>query len=485
MKFDEKSLPNVETSIMRYTGIKIVIRSFRRSYVASYKVFVYILLCGCIVCTNTGAMEQGKPVISDTDLQLAQNLLATGQLEESLRVLYSYRYTKEQSQQFLFLVGLASVELSLRTTDEEVKQDLLVQAVAAFREILVDNPEFVRVRLELARAFFLQNKDTLAKEHFERVLAGDPPEAVQANINGFIEAMHSRRRFRGSLSFQMVGESNINSGTTDKTIWFNSLPFQRSGADPKTAVGIVIRGQGNYRYPVSDTVDHITGIGYSRSEFPGSDFDRNVLDFHTGPEYRLSGQTRVGLQGFVIANINEISPNNKIGGRVSLKHSTSIRTNLDFQLSFGKRSYQSSENTNNNADEFEVTLNLNHRLSPTLTLDGGFTVGRSHIQNNSKQQSRTFQWSAGVSSLLKTGLTVGFSFSNSRKSYEGQPGFPTRDGLPQMDKFRILRATVLRRDLNIWGFSPQLALIHEKLSTNAQASDFKNTMMQVIMVKQF
>ena len=458
---------------------------FKRLYTASCKLFLFVLLCGCLASTNVGALEQDKPIIPDADLQLARNLLATGRFEESLRVLQSYNYTKEQSHQFLFLMGLASVELSLRTTDEQVKQDLLVQAVAAFREILVDQPELVRVRLELARAFFLQNKDTLAKEHFESVLAGNPPEAVQANIKGFLEAMHSRRRFRGSLSFQMVRETNINSGTTDKTIWFNSLPFQRSGADPKAEFGLVIRGQGNYRHPVSDTVDHITVIGFSRTEFPGSDFDRNVLDFHTGPEYRLSERTRVGLHGFVIASINENSPNNKLGGRVRLQHSINIKTSLDIQLSFGKRSYQSSENAHNNADEFELGFNLNHRLTPTLALDGGLSVARSHIQNNPSQENRTLQWSAGVSSLLKTGLTVGFSFSNSRKSYEGQPGFPTRDSLPQTDKFRTLRATVLRRDLTIWGFSPQLALIHEKLSTNAQASNFKNTMAQVTMVKQF
>ncbi len=339
--------------------------------------------------------------------------------------------------------------------------------------------------MELARAFFLQNKDILAKEHFERVLASNPPPAVKANIAGFLSTIHNRRRFRGSLSFQMVRESNINSGTTDKTIWFNSIPLTRSDADPKAEAGIVIIGRGVYRHPVSDTVDNVTSIGLSRTEFPGSDFDRTVLDFYTGPEYHLSEQTRVSLQGYITSNFNENSPNHKLGGRVRLQRMMNIRTNLDVQLSFGKRSYQLSENAHNNANEFEIGFSINHRLTPTLTLDGGISAASSHIKNNPNQENRTFQLNTGVSSLLKSGLTVGFRASTSRKSYQGQPGFPTIDGLAQKDKLLSLQATILHRNLTVWGFSPQLALIHEKLSTNAQASDFKNNLVQVTMVKQF
>ena len=54
-------------------------------------------------------------------------------------------------------------------------------ASASFRTILIDQPELVRVRLELARAFFLKGRGRAgAREHFERVLAGDVPDAVVA-----------------------------------------------------------------------------------------------------------------------------------------------------------------------------------------------------------------------------------------------------------------------------------------------------------------
>ncbi len=49
------------------------------------------------------------------------------------------------------------------------------------------------MRLELARAFFLKHEDTLARLHFEQVLAGDVPPAVAANIQRFLRA---RRRWQ-------------------------------------------------------------------------------------------------------------------------------------------------------------------------------------------------------------------------------------------------------------------------------------------------
>ena len=48
----------------------------------------------------------------------------------------------------------------------------------------------------LARAFFLKGDDALARRHFERVLAGDPPPAMAANIRRFLRAIRDRRKWR-------------------------------------------------------------------------------------------------------------------------------------------------------------------------------------------------------------------------------------------------------------------------------------------------
>ena len=94
----------------------------------------------------------------------------------------------------LFDEGMAAVEAAGRAEGDR-RDELLDEAIAAFREMLVADPALVRVRLELARAFFLKGEDRLARRHFERVLAGEVPREVAANVRTFLIQIRARRRW--------------------------------------------------------------------------------------------------------------------------------------------------------------------------------------------------------------------------------------------------------------------------------------------------
>ena len=81
----------------------------------------------------------------------------------------------------LFDESITVLQEASVTPDEDRRDALLDEAIAAFRQMLVADPNPVRVRLELARAFFLKGEDSLARQHFEAVLAGGVPEPVAAN----------------------------------------------------------------------------------------------------------------------------------------------------------------------------------------------------------------------------------------------------------------------------------------------------------------
>ena len=253
---------------------------------------------------------------------------------------------------------------------------------------------------------------------------------------------------------------------------------------PETAMGMVVSARASYRYPYTDRVDLVTGLGLSRTEYPGSSLDSMVVDIATGPEFQVGPKSIVGVQGLVILNSNKRSTYHKLGGRVNFQHVVDNRTRLGLNLGLGKRIYRDTEDKLNNANEFDTGVSVNYRLTPTITVDGGVSFSRSDTPDDPAQKNKTIQVHASISSLLKNGITVGLATSYSHKDFEGQPGFPTRDGEPRRDKFLSLQATILHRDFTIKGFSPQLALIHDRLKTNAQASDFQNTRMQITMVRQ-
>ena len=455
-----------------------------RSFYLCKRIFLPALFLGMFLGCHPLSSQETKPPLTEDVMLLAGDLLANGYFEISLEVLESHRLP-EDNQQAHFVMGMASLELAIRTPDDARRKDLLDQAVVSFRHILNADPDVLRVRLELARAFFLQEKDRLAREQFERVLAGNPPEAVQANIKGFLEAMHNRRQWRWSLSGQLLWESNFNNAPSDPIINLFGLPFRSNNADQKSSLGVVVSTRGTYRHSWSDRTDLVAGVGLSRTEFPGSASDSTVLDFTAGPEFQVGERNLMGIEGQVLFSFNDSSPYHRYGGRIRFTRIVDNRTRLSFNLGAGQRRYQDTGDKINNADDWDTGITVEYRVNPTITINGGISHGRSKVPDNTPQNSRALSLNGGITALLRNGYTLGFAASTTRRNYQGQPGIPTDDGEPREDSLLSLQATILRRDFTIMGFSPRLGVVHSRLDTNAQASSYRNNRLQLTMVRQF
>ena len=116
---------------------------------------------------------------TDPEVVRAREAVRAGRLDEALEILRPLSPKRPDGADILFLRGLAALTASQRPgTGADEAGALLGEAVAAFRTILLHRPGFARVRLELARAHFLQGEDTIARRHFEQVLAGRPAPVV-------------------------------------------------------------------------------------------------------------------------------------------------------------------------------------------------------------------------------------------------------------------------------------------------------------------
>ena len=204
-----------------------------------------------------------------------------------------------QDMSALFEEGATAIRQAARQTDEDRRDELLDRAIAAFRKMLVANPSLVRVRLELARAFFLKEEDSLARRHFEIVLAGKPPAAVALNVNRFLNIMRARKRWSVRVGAALAPDSNLSGNTGEKTILIDvlgqRLPFTYQGDDPKSGIGIAAWAGGEYQYPLDDPG---TGSGasrwrlrvggdISRREYRSDEFDRMTVGGHVGPRWLI------------------------------------------------------------------------------------------------------------------------------------------------------------------------------------------------------
>jgi Surface lipoprotein assembly modifier len=91
------------------------------------------------------------------------------------------------------------------------------EGVLALERYVLQIPDDVRARLELARAYFYARDDLRARQEFEAVAQLKPPAEVQAGIDRYLAALSVREaRYRGRKQFYVEAgggyDSNANAG---------------------------------------------------------------------------------------------------------------------------------------------------------------------------------------------------------------------------------------------------------------------------------
>lgn len=145
---------------------------------------------------------------SEAELVAQMNaLIELGRYQDAYMLGQSGLFDYEGEPNFDFAYGLAALESG--RPDE---------AVFAFERIAVNNVGQQRVRLELARAYFLSENYAAAQTIFSEVLATNPTQNVRANIEAFLQLIdQAQSSFDSILNFSLginAGrDSNINSAT--------------------------------------------------------------------------------------------------------------------------------------------------------------------------------------------------------------------------------------------------------------------------------
>ena len=388
-----------------------------------------------------------------------------------------------------FRTGMAALKAAELVTEPDARSDLLDRAIAAFRAILVRRPGLVRPRLELARAFFLKEEDTLAKRHFEQVLAGDLPPAVAANIQRLLNIMRARRRWEARFGLAIAPDSNLNAASGTRTIFLDTrygrLPFTRQGdVAPKSGLGLSVWGGGEYQYPLAPRWRLRSGADASVRKYKGGDFDRHFLSAHLGPRRLIDARTEASLLATVDRQWTAGMPEtDRFGLRLEAKHRLTPRLAMFSRASAVRRNCRDCNHLD--GPEGNVSLGASWVALPILRVGGsaGWNWARANSEHWRTDGPRA---SLGATLALPAGFTVGLRASLQRTEYQGQWfAHSTIDRQPREDETQILSLSVHNRAFTVLGFSPRLSLINEQRETNAQALDYERNRGELSFVRQF
>ena len=289
---------------------------------------------------------------------------------------------------------------------EDEQDALLDEAIAVLRGILIGRPGLVRVRLELARAFFLKGEDGLAREHFERVLAGKPVLAVAANIGRFLTTIRARRRWNASFGFSLAPDSNIGAVSDEEIIYIHDLPFRRDADTSATSgAGVAVWGGGEYQHLLNDRLRLRACAGASRWDYAGKEFDQTFLSGHAGPRW-LAGAPH----------------SRELGARFEAEHRFAPRLRMSGRASWHRCGYRRESHLDGPVWNF--SLGAARVITPTVRADAAASYARKRPDAVRWQNSS--RW-------LRLGASVALPPGGSRwgeaPSYGGGPmratGFPS------------------------------------------------------------
>ena len=453
-----------------------------------------LALCACLTLALPASWatddERNAPSRAETPTAAleaqANALLAAGRFAEAHALLRPAVEAGVVPANVLFLFGLAALEAS-RHPDvaDDVRNALLGEAVAAFHAMLVERPALVRVRLELARAFFLLGEDALAEHHFAHVLAGDPPAAVAANVRRFLAEMRARsKRWQLDLGFALAPDSNLGGTSDERVIYIYNLPFRLNAQElTHSGIGVSLWGGAEYQAPMGDDLHLRAGTNASRREYAGSDFDQLFVSGHLGPRWLVGRDTEVSALASARQRWVGTTPDHRaLGARLEAAHRVSRSVTVSGQAAWHGRRYR--KRTSLDGSVLDTSLYGTWVVSPVVR--AGLSLGYGRERPARGRERNISRWlGVDVSVALPLGFTVGAGAEYRRTDYQ-RGWFPyVPDDGARTDRTRSLRVSAHHRAFTLFGFSPQLVLVREARASNAQLHDYQRTRGELRFVRQF
>ncbi|MBD2795735.1 DUF560 domain-containing protein [Xenorhabdus sp. 18] len=359
-----------------------------------------------------------------------------------------------------FLIDFAQGRLAYREGN-------LALATYYYQKILRQKPNFTRIKLELARVYFEDQKNRESKQLFEGISQQQQlPEMVLNNIDSYLAEIALRNGWQSSFSFGYTYDDNINTSSNQKPICLLSTEgkciIKREVPKPIKAWGGTYNAALNRRYQL---VGHhgIFGRGliygenyphyHSKNEnrfllVSGYNYKNRFHDFAFGPlfEYQQSaGKTEY----------------HAIGAKMEWRWAVTRQTTLNVELEHKKLSYPSPYRWKDN-ELSSSYFSLSHAINEKLMLFGG---GNWRYQNNQDPADRYQQWeiSAGIAGQLYPRIN-GSLLITLRKQRFG--AYSALLGARRQDNEQIYTAAIKFPAAKVLGMTPSLTFRHRHNHSN-------------------
>lgn len=410
-----------------------------------------------------------ETTIQISDIQAAQLLIADGRYDDAKKLLERDLAVKPDDSETLFLLA------AIATVEKDYDM-----AVSLYRRILTRELDAERVRLELARVFFLKGDYDNAERQFRFARAGDIPDSVKANIDRFLSAIYRLRELRYNFSFALAPDTNENAGPTVSQVTIFGLPFALNpSARKQSGVGVAGDVNGEWSPLITDTVKARIGGDFTRLEYSGGQFDDMTLSAYAGPQFLFSD-----WDFSILGTGFDRWYGNKpylVGAGGKLAAEVGITSDLLMTASLGAQNIHDHLIPQQSGVLYSVQAQPTYVLTPSslMLLQGGFNRQDAEI---APYAYSGFWVGAGYQQDLPLGFSAGFQPTFYSTHYDAAlPAF----GVIRHDSTLILAFNLLNRRLDYHGFTPRFAYVFSDQHSDIPLFSYNRNQFQIGLTSVF
>lgn len=253
-----------------------------------------------VACAVVAALSlHAGGALADEVTDRAKALLNANKGADAYQLLEPLESARAGEVEFDFLLGLAALESGQNT-----------RAVFALERVLAMDPNNVRARAEIARAYLALGETQTAAQEFETVKKQGVPADVSLTIDRYIAAARriddqNATSLTGYIEATIGYDTNVNVGPNKSSVaipGFGGLPFKLSKDSRSNDDGFATIGGGfNLRTPIGNGYTLLLGASATqRNNFRYQQFDTQTGDANVGVTrtadqdvYTLMAQTGV------------------------------------------------------------------------------------------------------------------------------------------------------------------------------------------------
>jgi tetratricopeptide (TPR) repeat protein len=417
----------------------------------------------------TATLKSGGKVQTISGLQAAQLLMQAGKLHEAKAVLLALEKATPDDSEVLFLLGLIAVQ--------QMDYDT---AIKRFRKILVREPGAARVRLELARAFFLKKDWDNAERQFRFARSADLPAGAIANIDQYLFAIRRLRRWSIDASIAVAPDTNLNAGPDITQLQIFGLPFQLSNQTRRqSGVGAAMDLGGEWDQPLGQQTRFDVGAGFHGLVYPQSEFDDLSLSAFAGPaflarKWELSPRLTVFRRWYGQSVYNQ-----GVGGMLQGTYYATPR--FGFGASIGAQNVTFPSLAEQNGIAISGGLNAYVTPNPFTLLSANAALSRQNAVTTAYAYTAG-QLALGYSRDLKGGVSVSISPSVTLTRYDAPLA---AFGVTRRDTQWTAEVSALDRRIDWYGFTPRVSYAFTRNASDIALYSFDRSRFELGVTRVF